>query len=451
MFILRNRKYWLSLPSTPIPEFMKKTCFLLLTVLLTTAALRAPAQGTDPSKENFPSTEKTLSQIGQAETHPNARRIRLADSATLTAPVKRPGLIRRIIDYYSRSNVDRTFEKKIDWSIAPGPNYSSDVGFGIGFLLAGLYRLDRTDSVTAPSNISIYGNFTTEKFVLLRFSGDNIYNHNKQRLSYSGAFVYFPGAFYGVGYNAGKEGYAQDLTTTMGTVNVSYCTSLAGRFYVGVSGGLNYTGAAYRSSGMTEYLEGIRDGRYEKPGGQRGELYDLWLEGRYLPEKQDPFSNYIAATGDRPNALNAHVGIFAQYDTRDVTFNASKGVFIKAEAEAHSNIAAAKKTLKDYVTTYRDPGYDITAASLDDVVEEIILQKRIEMWMEGALEWLDRRRLNMPIDRRDDAAMTAAGVANNHIYKAMWEQNESGMRFQLPRSVVIANPEIGEANQNKTN
>ena len=45
---------------------MKKTCFLLLTVLLTTAALRASAQGTDPSKENFPSTEKTLSQIGQA-------------------------------------------------------------------------------------------------------------------------------------------------------------------------------------------------------------------------------------------------------------------------------------------------------------------------------------------------------------------------------------------------
>jgi hypothetical protein len=129
---------------------------------------------------------------------------------------------------------------------------------------------------------------------------------------------------------------------------------------------------------------------------------------------------------------------------------AEEAVFIKAEAEAHSNIAAAKKTLKDYVTTYRDPGYDITAASLDDVVEEIILQKRIEMWMEGALEWLDRR-LNMPIDRRDDAAMTAAGVANNHIYKAMWEQNESGMRFQLPRSVVIANPEIGEANQNKTN
>ncbi len=189
--------------------------------------------------------------------------------------------------------------------------------------------------------------------MLLRFSGDNLFNHNRQRLSYSGAFVYFPGAFYGIGYEAGKEGYAQDLTTTMGTVNVSYCTSLAGRFYVGVSGGLNYTGAAYRSSGMTEYLEGIRDGRYEKPGGQRGELYDLWLEGRYLPEKQDPFSNYIAATGDRPNALNAHVGIFAQYDTRDVTFNASKGVFVKAEAKWYPEwLGNTRRTFGRFTLTF---------------------------------------------------------------------------------------------------
>lgn len=137
--------------------------------------------------------------------------------------------------------------------------------------------------------------------------------------------------------------------------------------------------------------------------------------------------------------------------TDQIFMRAEEAVFIKAEAEAHTNISAAKQTLKDYVTTYRDSDYDITATSLEDVVEEIILQKRIEMWMEGGLEYLDRRRLNMPIDRRDDAQMEAAGYANNHIYKAVWQQNETGMRFQLPRSVVIANPEIGEANQNKTN
>ena len=190
---------------------------------------------------------KALSQIGSAAARSPKQP---ADTAALTSPAQRKGFIRRIIDYYSRSNIDRTFEKKIDWSIVPGPNYSSDVGFGIGFLVAGLYRIDRTDSVTAPSNISIYGNVTTEKFVLLRFSGDNIFNHNKQRLSYAGAFVYFPGAFYGVGYNAGAEGYAQELTTTMGIFRISYCTSLVGRFYIGVSGGI----AAYKMANVASAL-----------------------------------------------------------------------------------------------------------------------------------------------------------------------------------------------------
>lgn len=190
-----------------------------------------------------------------------------------------------------------------------------------------------------------------------------------------------------------------------------------------------------------------------------------WLNKTDNPDPDAATSGYACLLpSNLPNTLASGVKARSEYvsvkfrsyngdwnNTDLIYMRAEEAVFIKAEAEAHSNIAAAKKTLKDYVTTYRDPGYDITAASLDDVVEEIILQKRIEMWMEGALEWLDRRRLNMPIDRRDDAAMTAAGVANNHIYKAMWEQNESGMRFQLPRSVVIANPEIGEANQNKTN
>ena len=190
-----------------------------------------------------------------------------------------------------------------------------------------------------------------------------------------------------------------------------------------------------------------------------------WLNKTDNPDPDAATSGYACLLpSNLPNTLASGVKARSEYvsvkfrsyngdwnNTDLIYMRAEEAVFIKAEAEAHSNIAAAKKTLKDYVTTYCDPGYDITAASLDDVVEEIILQKRIEMWMEGALEWLDRRRLNMPIDRRDDAAMTAAGVANNHIYKAMWEQNESGMRFQLPRSVVIANPEIGEANQNKTN
>jgi len=257
-----------------------------------------------------------------------------AATDTLAAAPKKHGFIRRIFDYFDSSNVDRTFERKIDWSIAPGPNYSSDVGFGIGFLLAGLYRLDRTDSVTAPSNISIYGNVTTQKFVLLRFSGDNIFNQNKQRISYSGAFVYFPGAFYGIGYDAGKSGYVQKLTTTMGIARFSYCRAIVGQLYAGVSAGVDYTGAKYKNSGIAATLEGIRDGKIENPGGSVGELYELWDggQGPYDPELQDPFTNFIAASGDNPDAFNTNIGLFLQYDSRDVTYNASRGIFVKAEA-----------------------------------------------------------------------------------------------------------------------
>lgn len=308
---------------------MKRRIRILAACALSLLTLSAAARQSEPGQPPaVPDTEVAAALPAEPQ--------QAADTTLLAASVKRPNLIRRIIDYYGCSNVDRTFEKKIDWSIAPGPNYSSDVGFGIGFLLAGLYRLDRTDSITAPSNVSVYGNFTTKKFVLLRFSGDNIYNHNKQRLSYSGAFVYFPGAFYGVGYEAGELGYAQDLTTTMGVFRISYCTALVGRFYVGMSAGIDYTGAKYEPSGMTEYMERVEQevaAGSPVPGGKMGELYRLKQQGRYDPALQDPFSNFIAATGDKPNAFNTNIGLFAQYDSRDVTFNATRGIFLKAEAK----------------------------------------------------------------------------------------------------------------------
>ncbi len=312
---------------------MKRSPLLLGFMLITLPMAARPTGGQPDGIDSIAVSAPAI----PAETLPQTESVAAegvpADTTTLTVPAKRPGLLRRIINYYSRSNVDRTFEKKIDWSIAPGPNYSSDVGFGIGFLVAGLYRLDGTDSVTMPSNVAIYSNVTTEKFFLLRVSGDNIFNHNKSRVSYSGAFVYFPGAFYGIGYRAGEEGYAQELTTTMGIARVSWCSAVVGRLYLGVSAGIDYTGAKYASSGMKEYMDRIDADPDTKPGGQIGELYDLWKEGRYDPAKQDPFSNYIEQTGENPNAFNANVGLFAQYDTRDVTFNASHGIFVKAEAK----------------------------------------------------------------------------------------------------------------------
>lgn len=201
-----------------------------------------------------------------------------ADPAAADTTTRRGGFIRRIIDYYSRSNEDLTFRKKIDWSIVPGPNYSSDYGLGIGFMLAGFYRPDRTDSVTSPSNVSIYGNLTTRRYATLYFTGDNYFRHDRRILRYSGSVVYFPGEFYGVGHRAGAEGYKQELTTTDLIFELSYCAALARNFYAGVCGTFNYSGTRYAPSGMTERLERIAAdvaAGGAVPDGRMGELYTL--------------------------------------------------------------------------------------------------------------------------------------------------------------------------------
>ena len=119
------------------------------------------------------------------------------------APEKKP-FLRRVVDYFGESTTDKTFEKKIDFTFAGGPSYSKNTSFGIGLLAAGLYRLDRTDSITAPSDVSIFGNVSVSGFYALGVTGNNIFSHNKRRINYTVMFASAPRSFWGIGYDAGR-------------------------------------------------------------------------------------------------------------------------------------------------------------------------------------------------------------------------------------------------------
>ena len=116
------------------------------------------------------------------------------------APEKRP-FLRRVVDYFGESTTDKTFEKKIDFTFAGGPSYSKNTSFGIGLLAAGL---DRTDSITAPSDVSIFGNVSVSGFYALGVTGNNIFSHNKRRINYTVMFASAPRSFWGIGYDAGR-------------------------------------------------------------------------------------------------------------------------------------------------------------------------------------------------------------------------------------------------------
>lgn len=72
--------------------------------------------------------------------------------------------------------------------------------------------------------------------------------------------------------------------------------------------------------------------------------------------------------------------------------------FIEAEAAAHLDAAKGKSLLESFMTTYRDPHYICKATTQDGIIDEIIFQKRVELWGEGRT-FYDIKRLNYSVTR----------------------------------------------------
>ena len=76
--------------------------------------------------------------------------------------------------------------------------------------------------------------------------------------------------------------------------------------------------------------------------------------------------------------------------------------FIEAEAAEHVAAGTGKVLLENFMNTYRlandAPEGTKYVCSVTDVVDEIIFQKRVELWGEGQT-FFDIKRLDMPIDR----------------------------------------------------
>ena len=80
---------------------------------------------------------------------------------------------------------------------------------------------------------------------------------------------------------------------------------------------------------------------------------------------------------------------------------------IEAEASEHVAPGSGKALIASFMTAYRDPKYTVPAGA--DVVEEIIFQKRCELWGEGVL-FFDFKRLDMGIDNAYDGSNTPGGL-----------------------------------------
>ena len=86
----------------------------------------------------------------------------------------------------------------------------------------------------------------------------------------------------------------------------------------------------------------------------------------------------------------------------------------------------------------RDSGYTKSSKTGAELLKEIHLQSRIELWGEGH-EWYTNKRFNVGIDR---------SKSGNHVEKAVHPAGKF-FTFQIPLSSEInSNPYITDADQN---
>lgn len=139
------------------------------------------------------------------------------------------------------------------------------------------------------------------------------------------------------------------------------------------------------------------------------------------------------------------VKVVGQPTLGDVPLMRSAEMFLIL-AEAYANTpgseALARTTLFNLVSR-RDPSAVISTNTGQALIDEILLNRRVELWGEG-FRWLDLKRLNLPLDRTATAfpnfiPLTMSGTVSIPAGDPKWE-------FLIPRAEIEANTNIGPQN-----
>lgn len=93
--------------------------------------------------------------------------------------------------------------------------------------------------------------------------------------------------------------------------------------------------------------------------------------------------------------------------------------FIYAEALAHTNAEQGKAALEDFMRTYRDKTYTCEATDQESIIEEIVFQKRVELWGEGQT-FFDIKRLNYSVTRGYEGTNFPASARFNTNGRPAW-------------------------------
>lgn len=165
----------------------------------------------------------------------------------------------------------------------------------------------------------------------------------------------------------------------------------------------------------------------------------LWDPNASNPSLRDPFIDEVTLSSfAKRNYMNRK--FIAQANASSVGdvpyMRASEMYLVEAEALARSgNEGQAAQVLFQFASK-RDPAYTLSAKKGDALIQEIMIQRRIELWGEG-FRFYDLKRLNLPLDRT--GANHVATVINSKFEEAAGTNN---WQFKIPISELNANEKM---------
>jgi hypothetical protein len=156
--------------------------------------------------------------------------------------------------------------------------------------------------------------------------------------------------------------------------------------------------------------------------------------------EEDFIANVPAYANMKFHPANGNIVSYTIGNVTDVPLMRVEEMYlIEAEAVAHYDEAAGKLLIEEFMT-HRNPKY--SANGVTNLIDEIIFQKRVELWGEGIV-FYDFKRLNMGIQNGYTGTNVPTDSRVNVSGRAPW------WNFCIPESEVIQNTALeGQNNPN---
>ena len=204
----------------------------------------------------------------------------------------------KFLNYIAESAIDRSHEKRVDFSFMPGLYYSQATSFGLAFMASGLYRLDKQNRAISPSHFNISATASIIGYYRVAIDGRNIFRNDNQRIIYNVAFSSQPTNFWGVGYDSAMENESLYYLASRCVVDGRFLQRVTKGLYVGV-------GADYRY-------------HFGKFGGKRYDSEEALLD---------------RLNGERVAYNATGISLFVEYDSRNNATAPQRGLYLALQAK----------------------------------------------------------------------------------------------------------------------